>query len=445
MSFDGIKRAALQRITAGSEGARLIGSQLAGYTSQHVQGLLAELAARVLPSGGTTDQVLKKTSGTDYAASWQAESATTPASETASGVAEIATQTETNAGTDDTRIVTPLKLATRTALDTRAGVVELATDAETQTGTDTARAITPANLSARSATETRTGVAEIATQTETDTGTDDARIVTPLKARNRLQVADLFSDFVVSGFNPSLPGATLTMTTPAGIAYIGGSRVSIAADTSRAYTASRDTYLDVNASGTYTAVAVTNGAAEPAVTASSLRILKVVTNATQVTAITQRSRATHFPSRLAKGAFVAYQSSAQTPTAAAITKVNLQSEEYDLDNWFDSTTNYRYTPQQAGFYFFNAAVNTITSGTGQSYLLCWLYKNGVRAKAGSASYVSANSFGLSAGGGWFIYANGSSDYFELYVQAAGTALTTGSDYTFLSGVYLGASPNIPGP
>ncbi len=106
-------------------------------------------------------------------------------SETQSGVIEIATQAETNAGTDDARALTPAKLAGRTASTTQTGVVELATDAETQTGTDTTRAITPSNLSARSATETRTGVAEIATQTETDTGTDDARIVTPLKAATR--------------------------------------------------------------------------------------------------------------------------------------------------------------------------------------------------------------------------------------------------------------------
>lgn len=112
-------------------------------------------------------------------------SGTPDATETTKGKAELATQTEVNTGTDDTRIVTPLKLATRTATDTRPGVVELATDAEVQTGTDTARAITPANLSARSATETRSGVAEVATQTETDTGTDDGRIVTPLKAATR--------------------------------------------------------------------------------------------------------------------------------------------------------------------------------------------------------------------------------------------------------------------
>lgn len=67
------------------------------------------------------------------------------------------------------------------ASETAKGIVELATDAETQAGTDTARAITPANLSARSATETRSGVIELATQAETDAGTDDARAVTPLK------------------------------------------------------------------------------------------------------------------------------------------------------------------------------------------------------------------------------------------------------------------------
>lgn len=38
-----------------------------------------------------------------------------------------------------------------TASTTAAGIVELATDAETQTGTDTARAITPANLTAKEA------------------------------------------------------------------------------------------------------------------------------------------------------------------------------------------------------------------------------------------------------------------------------------------------------
>jgi hypothetical protein len=72
------------------------------------------------------------------------------ASETVAGKAELATQAETDTGTDDARIVTPLKLATAVpaASTTAAGKVELATTAEALTGTDTARAVTPEGVKA---------------------------------------------------------------------------------------------------------------------------------------------------------------------------------------------------------------------------------------------------------------------------------------------------------
>lgn len=94
------------------------------------------------------------------------------ASETVAGIAEIATQAETNAEADDTRFVTPLKIGAwiaqrlaaiafsgsandittgtlptnviPAATTTAQGAVELATSAETQTGTDAVRAVTPA-------------------------------------------------------------------------------------------------------------------------------------------------------------------------------------------------------------------------------------------------------------------------------------------------------------
>ena len=78
-----------------------------------------------------------------------------PATETIKGVAEIATQAEVDAGVDDERIVTPLKLATviaavvggfTSATETVEGVIELATQAEANAGTDDARAITPLKL-----------------------------------------------------------------------------------------------------------------------------------------------------------------------------------------------------------------------------------------------------------------------------------------------------------
>jgi hypothetical protein len=72
------------------------------------------------------------------------------------------------------------------ATTTVLGLVFLATNAETQTGTDANKAVTPASLTARTATETRTGIAEIATDAELTTGTDDTRIVTPLKLKTYL-------------------------------------------------------------------------------------------------------------------------------------------------------------------------------------------------------------------------------------------------------------------
>src|SRR5690606_18769201 len=70
-------------------------------------------------------------------------------------------------------------LSVATASATVSGIVELATDAEAQAGTDTNRAITAANLASRTATETRTGIIELATEAEVTTGTDTARAVTP--------------------------------------------------------------------------------------------------------------------------------------------------------------------------------------------------------------------------------------------------------------------------
>jgi hypothetical protein len=68
----------------------------------------------------------------------------------------------------------------------RQGVVELATDQETQDGTDNQRAVTPAGLSARSATETRTGLVQLATDAELVAGKDDAKALTSKKVAAQL-------------------------------------------------------------------------------------------------------------------------------------------------------------------------------------------------------------------------------------------------------------------
>lgn len=141
------------------------------------------------------------------------------ASETVVGGAEIATQAETDAGTDNTRTITPAKLAsyktnildpaytTPAASETVAGIAEIATQAETDAGTDNTRMVSPAKLAAfktnvldtayvasplPAASETVAGISEVASQAETDAGIDDTRIVSPARLKaHKTNVLDL--------------------------------------------------------------------------------------------------------------------------------------------------------------------------------------------------------------------------------------------------------------
>ncbi|MGL5583799.1 MAG: hypothetical protein ACRDCE_23030, partial [Cetobacterium sp.] len=124
------------------------------------------------------------------------------ATESARGLAFIATQSETNAqgdgNTSDSVMVTPRKLDKRRANETLAGIAEVATQAETNAGTLDTHMITPKKLDARRATEDLAGIAEIATQLELNDGTDDTKIVSPRKFSGWM-VQDHFVSVTESG------------------------------------------------------------------------------------------------------------------------------------------------------------------------------------------------------------------------------------------------------
>jgi hypothetical protein len=105
------------------------------------------------------------------------------ATETVQGIAEIADQAEVDAGTDDERFVTPLKLtafpAVNQATEDIAGVAEIATQVETDAGVLDDKIVSPLKLEGRQSTTLLTGLARRATQGEVDTGTEAAAFVTP--------------------------------------------------------------------------------------------------------------------------------------------------------------------------------------------------------------------------------------------------------------------------
>lgn len=72
-----------------------------------------------------------------------------------------------------------------TSNTTTKGIVELATNAETQAGTDGIRAVTPASLKSLTATESRAGLVAQATQAEVNAGTNNTKYVTPSVLRDR--------------------------------------------------------------------------------------------------------------------------------------------------------------------------------------------------------------------------------------------------------------------
>lgn len=73
--------------------------------------------------------------------------------------------------------------------------------------------------------------------------------VTPDKAPQLLDVADMFKDFIAWGLLPAV-GNNLQTTIPAGVAYLNASRLVVAADTIKTFTARKHTVADLKPDGT---------------------------------------------------------------------------------------------------------------------------------------------------------------------------------------------------
>ena len=123
-------------------------------------------------------------------------------------------------------------------------------------------------------------------------------------------------------------------------------------------------------------------------------------------------------------AFSAYQSTLQSVTGATFTKIQFQTEEFDTNSNFDSTTNYRFTPTVAGYYQISARVQ-FTSFVNQVAL--FIYKNGSNFK--DLTNLLGTTSVFMGSGSVLVYLNGSTDYVELYGYVAATVNTQISSST----------------
>lgn len=128
-------------------------------------------------------------------------------------------------------------------------------------------------------------------------------------------------------------------------------------------------------------------------------------------------------------AFSVYRSAAYTIAASTTTKITFDATDFDTASNYSTSTG-RFTPTVAGYYQLNAVINH--SSTADQYL--GIYKNGSIYKWGQNTNGSSGS-DISS----LVYANGSTDYFEIYIyNFTGATKTgaTGSTNTWFNGVMV---------
>jgi len=129
-------------------------------------------------------------------------------------------------------------------------------------------------------------------------------------------------------------------------------------------------------------------------------------------------------------AFSAYQSSSQTGIASSVfTKILFQTEEWDTNNNFASST---FTPTVAGYYQINAAV---AWSAGYSTGILSIYKNGSIYKDGVSLPTSTYRSTVNA----IVYCNGSTDYIEIYGQqlsGSSGSIAAAINYTYFQAAMI---------
>lgn len=170
--------------------------------------------------------------------------------------------------------------------------------------------------------------------------------------------------------------------------------------------------ISINGTGTITGISV-GGLPDGCISEADLSTAAVTTDKIAAGAVTT-------PKLTGGPAFSAFRTTNQTITNSVGTKVQLTGEAFDTANCFDSTTNYRFTPNVAGYYNFNFSVSTNSSTNQTNAILSSVWKNGGQLVVGSYTYSSSAYVDGRSSGSVLTYMNGSTDYLELYIFVIGS-------------------------
>jgi hypothetical protein len=125
--------------------------------------------------------------------------------------------------------------------------------------------------------------------------------------------------------------------------------------------------------------------------------------------------------------FRAYRLTTQAHTTNVSLKIQLNTEDFDTNNNFDSTTNYRYTAPVSGFYWLSGTTRSDTGSAVQTQ--CYIYKNGAVELCGTQY---AGIFPASTVSGLVQLAAG--DYVELWAYwGANNNVSSGRTESYLGG------------
>ena len=137
-------------------------------------------------------------------------------------------------------------------------------------------------------------------------------------------------------------------------------------------------------------------------------------------------------------AFLATQTSGQSISNSTFTKLQFNTEIFDTNNNYDSSTNYRFTATIAGYYQINA--NFAFNGNSSGFVQAQIYKNGAVIIDGSGTSNNTTIGGKgNAAGVVYLAVN---DYIEYFVwQSSGGALTlqSGAGANTFSGAMVRAA------